>query len=376
MANKKMKTIDFGSGDVYELTPDWEKIDGRPFGESTTYGDTLTWDGNTDGKAIVGDMVCHISDAVPTIEDCANGVMATFADSSTAMGTATPIGEGLLMLADSEGILCVATDNLEFNGMVFPKKGIYVIYDGLYVSSLTINGYNGFEKTEITPVPSKYLDFIETSHSDTVTWDGNTDGLSCIEGMAYKVTDASPTFSEAQSGGSYTICAGSEFIHKTFTSEHVVDALVTLGVDGFLIYGEVGIVCLGIADDFDMDGLVLAKGLYVFSADGLYVSSFTTNGYDGFPKGQLKKEYLPEPTVFYIGTTDKYIYKDAELTVKLTRAELASVVCEPIRLFGRIEGLDVWMNPSGVILQEHVGNIIVSTVGGTTEQFVTAEYTG
>ena len=31
MANKKMKTIDFGNGDVYVNTPDWDKIDGRPF---------------------------------------------------------------------------------------------------------------------------------------------------------------------------------------------------------------------------------------------------------------------------------------------------------------------------------------------------------
>ena len=248
MANKKMKTIDFGTGDVYELTPDWDKIDGRPFGESTTYGDTLTWDGNTDGKAIVGDMVCHISDAVPTIEDCANGVMATFADGSTAMGTATPMGEGLLMLADSEGILCVATDNLEFNGMVFPKKGIYVIYDGLYVSSLTINGYNGFERKEITPVPTEYLPEhlqfgIDRSNLETLI-DNKT--ITVSGGMA-QVDVVAPEASENIGNVYKVVFDGIEYECEVYEAEgsKLIGNLAAVGVPDAIDSGEPFAIAMG-----------------------------------------------------------------------------------------------------------------------------------
>lgn len=152
MANKPMKTINFGGEDTYYLNPDFENIDNSPF--ETIGGDTLTWDGNTDGRDIVDDMFCHISDVVVTVSDCANGVIATFADGSIQSGTATEPAPGLLMLADVESVLCVATDNYAFNGVIFPKKGIYVTYGDYCVTSLTIKGYTGFT---ITKLKSEYL---------------------------------------------------------------------------------------------------------------------------------------------------------------------------------------------------------------------------
>ena len=145
----------------------WNDLTDKPFGEEATYGDTLTWDGNTDGRDIVGDMFCHISDVVVTVSDCANGVIATFVDGSTQGGTATELAPGLLMLADIESVLCVATDNYDFNGMIFPKKGIYVTYGDYCVTSLTINGYTGFGSTKLKEsyLPEHTHDYAASSHT-------------------------------------------------------------------------------------------------------------------------------------------------------------------------------------------------------------------
>ena len=170
----------------------------------TVGGDTLTWDGDVSGKEIVGDMVCHISDIVVTESDCANGVLVTFSDGSTANGAATALVDGLIMLADSEGTLCVATDNLEFNGMVFPKKGIYVVYGDYHVTSLAINGYTGFGSTKLKEsylpdglATEQYVqDYVSEnagSGGDTVTAEATTSAMT-----VYKVATQTLTTSAAQ----------------------------------------------------------------------------------------------------------------------------------------------------------------------------------
>lgn len=81
-----------------------------------------------------------------------NGVSNTY-----SQGVAVEYGDGLLIM---EGAIVVANvDNYDNGFATYPKKGIYFLVTERFacVTSLTINGYKGFETTEITPIPEKYL---------------------------------------------------------------------------------------------------------------------------------------------------------------------------------------------------------------------------
>ena len=137
----------------------------EPFEVVTKGGDTLTWDGDTSGKEFVdiGIPLYHVSDVVPTLGDLANGFTIIYNEKNSlsisfTSENITTIMDGLLLCgADADMILICASDNMEADGIVIPKKGIYMpAYDGsvgsesswVYISSLTIPGYTGFTTTE------------------------------------------------------------------------------------------------------------------------------------------------------------------------------------------------------------------------------------
>lgn len=140
-------------------------------------GDTLTWDGNTEGRVSVdafAEMVgtlCKISDAVPTLEDCISGATYTVA----YYGEQENLSVGYDEIAEMSyfvGCLCigdftalVAPENnfqIEIEGVtaIFPEAGLYTVIGGdNLLTSLTIPGYTGFvTKTEtVKPLDEKYL---------------------------------------------------------------------------------------------------------------------------------------------------------------------------------------------------------------------------
>lgn len=148
------------------------------FGESTVMGDTISWDRNTDGKTFIDPfgngqyLFCCVSDAVPTIDDFANGAKVKHAGYSGAGELEIPasdmlsLGNGVLLQKDFKfGI--IPNDNMTvavpYEGttlnITYPKKGVYLgdtVGVG-YVKSLTINGYTGFETTEVKTIDPKYL---------------------------------------------------------------------------------------------------------------------------------------------------------------------------------------------------------------------------
>lgn len=176
----------------------WNDLTDKPFGESTVMGDTLTWDGNTDGLYSVMDMFYHVSDAVPTLEELqqggsmiANGETVPFvADSVLDMGT------GVILL--NEMVLVVSVANADFQGVPIEKAGVYFPYveGAMVATALTVNNYTNFVGTVITPLDRKFLPKSEmviavTSFdktSNTCTIDKNFDeilnahksGLRCV----------------------------------------------------------------------------------------------------------------------------------------------------------------------------------------------------
>lgn len=115
-------------------------------------GDTLTWDGNTEGLVSVADVFYKVSNATPSIEDFANGGSTMYngdaiTESNFTIDQITDMsGSGAaILLHQTEQFLVALEDNIDFSGLVIPEKGIYLQNTGeLYVSSLTIPGYTGF----------------------------------------------------------------------------------------------------------------------------------------------------------------------------------------------------------------------------------------
>lgn len=183
------------------LTPEsfsgsWDDLTDKPFYEETTtvVGDTLTWDGNTEG--LVSDdigMFYKVSDIVLTDEQIKLGFMATSTgQTSPAIGTGWDSGVAAGYITEdvvvAEVISFVRKPNVSIKGITFPETGIYFMAmqqeeGGIYVKSFTIPGYTGFKTTTTTlkPIDTKYLpehlQFGEEKAFEPIVWDGNTEGL-------------------------------------------------------------------------------------------------------------------------------------------------------------------------------------------------------
>lgn len=134
----------------------WDDIEGKPFGETVTYSDTLTWDGNTEGLVSV-DAFYRVSSATPTLEELKKGVSFVVGGRTIEMPTEYIVEQNNAI--HLELAVVALEDNAVSNGCTFPKAGIYFMKADGYdtTESLTINGYNGFETTEIQTIDPKYL---------------------------------------------------------------------------------------------------------------------------------------------------------------------------------------------------------------------------
>lgn len=143
----------------------WDKIQGKPF--EMTEGlrsDTIAWDGNISGKIVVADIFVHVSDATPSYSDFSDGCSITVDSPYIEEGTPLPFAQsdvidyGTCIIPNSEPFFLITfADNTEWEGTVFPKKGVYFCFiEGeIVTTSLTINGYTGFatEKLKESAIP-------------------------------------------------------------------------------------------------------------------------------------------------------------------------------------------------------------------------------
>ena len=152
-----------GSGGVSS----WNDLTDKPFGEEVVYGDTLTWDGNMEGKTTVevalDDGMLYlvkVSDVVPTIDDLSNGVTATVSGmgSMEIPAEETMTGDGYINAGNAMFVVSTPNTTVEEIGLTFAETGTYFMsQDGMYISELTINGYTGLEATETVKIPAKYM---------------------------------------------------------------------------------------------------------------------------------------------------------------------------------------------------------------------------
>lgn len=114
-------------------------------------GDTLTWDGNTEGLEFTDlfDMPMYrVSDVVLTPTDFTNGYQVKVNDGNTFEVTDPPKYMEGVVLAIFDGVMSI--------GPGFESEGLYPgVYfgnaSGEYISSLAIPGYTGFAQEKIAP---------------------------------------------------------------------------------------------------------------------------------------------------------------------------------------------------------------------------------
>lgn len=334
------------------------------FEKTTGYscGDTLTWDGNTDGlESVIQSQegipfsvgYYRVSSSVLTVDDVTNGLTATFVNIQAGeLETSTASAEEAQgcfgedgMAAIGMSIFNIPVDGYTLDGIVFPKAGIYIY--GLIVedtgeiiplaTSLTIPGYNFMVsapaeviKTEHLPKALQFGEIKTTIESDTITWDGNTDGLVQLDTMLfYKVSDAIPTTSDLLKGLSLTATgADGNSTSVNIPAEDVAGYIVEMpDAPAFYITlggSEEDAVLYVIATAVD----TVPPGVYLRCESGQYISSLTINGYKGFTTTgtelvKIDKKYLPDDIGGSGSGLPEVTADDNSKTVKVVNGEWA-----------------------------------------------------
>ena len=296
----------------------WNDLTDKPFGETTVMGDTLTWDGNTEGLTKAGEDMFLISDVVPTMEELQNGGTFVHGGASNELTSdliidpsAYGIGENCIMVGSF--ILVALADGATLqadSAYSFEKAGVYFIKnDGGYVTSFTINGYKGFETTTIETLDVKFLpeghqfgEIITTS--DALTWDCNIDGLysadiggaifACISDIVLTMDDLSDgcAITASMEEGTDTIDVPSEEI-----TDITGDGLIVISNELFIVVPHDNYV---VGSDITGDGemIIEQKGVYVMAVLSTVASSISLKVPNcTFETTELKTiapKYLPE----------------------------------------------------------------------------------
>ena len=296
-----------GSGGVSS----WNDLTDKPFYETTTGEDIITWDGNKTGLPNVSGMFYLKSSVVPTIEDLANGGTLVYqggTETFTSDGISN-ITDTLLMIkvgSNSRAVIATCDNAVAANGSIIPDKGVYLLHSGAstqYVSSFAINGFS-FKETEIKTIDPKFLPPVgvsswndltdrpfgeTTTYGDTLTWDGNTDGLSNAMDMLYKVSDQIFTLDELN--GAKII--GADGVEVTAIEDETLLALE----DGLYTIGEQVWFVTETWAGVNLDGIIFPEaGIYFLGSESAFVSSLTIDGYGGFVGTYVDKideKYLP-----------------------------------------------------------------------------------
>lgn len=227
----------------------WNDIPDKPF--ITKGGDTLTWDGNTEGLAVFGGMYYKVSDVILTTEDVANG--ATVAMTMVMDGVTENVTLPAIVTVD--GALVLTPEGLDGSGMnvysltaevaatIGVEAGTYMpfVSEGTncqYLSSLTIPGYTGFTTEKIDPKVLPESDVVVVHmNSETGKLDRSLSEINELNLYKGKVVlfdmTMSPLVVSDNGNGTYT-AQSTVFLHTGVEDGKVVFTSMTVrfGTDG------------------------------------------------------------------------------------------------------------------------------------------------
>lgn len=332
-------------------------------------GDTLTWDGNTDGLETLGGMHYKVSDVVVTKNDLVNGftfamdgideplTIASWDEIASSGGEATE--DGFVWI---EYVILVPYDGyVDSIGSTYPKAGVYFIKtDSTYITSLTIPGYTGFITEKLDPkVLPDALQFgdelVEIMPETEVT--GEDDGYG---GYLATVAEAN-------------ILAGGENLVIKFDGVEYECAYFFFDEYGYY-YGNAGL--LGVGED---NGIPFILGVSAASVMIMPDGNTHMVGISSVVTKKLNNKYVDTRKEFYIGSGE-YIYTDISLTNKATKTDVITAA----------EDKDIWL----VLAMENTPAVVTKVLSvpvteqsdfrvyaidpttGTIKAYRTAEYTG
>ena len=354
----------------------WDHVSDKPFVK--VGGDTLTWDGNTaglDNLLKFGVPYYKVSDTVFSASDVAEGFSLALNDGSRA--DFAP-GESV---GDFEGFGVALSDYIvSFNEADAATLGIaagtYFISGGaIYPASLTIPGYTGFAKEQIDPkVLPESLQFGKTTvQGDTLEWDGNTEGLvSVAEYGLYKISDATPTFTDLNKGGVLHFVGEATPMAWNEGELAEEDVVTPQGVVVMLALYIVPAEMAGVTDEtLEM----------TFPEAGIYTAPMATqlqlNGYSGFTKTEIKPikpEYLPGAVVLYADESS-YLYATEDISdtsKRITKAELQETLYSGRAMYLNANGM---FFPAALVAFSDTYGMFSVFDGESNTVFYTAEYT-
>lgn len=181
MATKELKSLTFGDGDTYVLSPTkWEDIPNNPFGGGSN---TVSWaSAGIDFNSLPTDTWVKVSDSVVTWEDFENATDEDFFVTWLChdSGSAYVLWEGTQISGNknhiyrnpdgSIGALIVDANGDVYDGVQYRQDGIF-FYTGMegdiraYPLSATVPGFGKIESS--TTLDSKYLP--EGLRTETIT---------------------------------------------------------------------------------------------------------------------------------------------------------------------------------------------------------------
>lgn len=146
----------------------WSDLTDKPFGEVVETINSITWDGNFEGKDVVsmggGYVSIKVSDAAITAADMIGGsytltlINSDIPDETFVIDESmiTPVTDGLSIIGEQGHVVVVDKDEVDFNGIIF-TKGIYFLFvDGVfYASNLTLS--SSIEGLVTKKIDEKYL---------------------------------------------------------------------------------------------------------------------------------------------------------------------------------------------------------------------------
>ena len=309
-----------------------------------SYSDILTWDGNTEGRPNIYNAVFKVSNETPTVDEAQqggyfkyeeNGQLKTF--NFTAANTDMWNNDIYVIYGDDFGSIAVVTkEGASYEDQTNLEKGIYFNKDrGVYICEAKFNGYQ-FGKTTLKPecLPehshegggtggggvSSWNDltdkpfYEETVMGDTLTWDGNTEGLYCVADMFYCVSEVVPTLGDLRKGGSLVY----DSTKYTFTSANVMNlsdlgagkdcAIIAVSdnINGYMagVAFKAGAAAYlgGASITFEKAGVYLRKGSMG------HTSPLIINDYTGFEMEKvtpIEPKYLPNNMIHILWTIDE-----------------------------------------------------------------------
>lgn len=211
----------------------------------------------------------------------------------------------------------------------------------------TPGGSGGSVQSDWNQTDSSAADFIKNkpfgdmpTGGDTLYWDGNTEGLVCVEDMFYKVSDNVPTMDDLANGA---IISATDGIREEIPMDDIID----YRSEGIPVIFVGYLMLIALEDNItNFDFPLPEKGIYFGAGNGIYVELFTIPGYTGFPvTNKIEEKYLPGAVILY-ADAENYLYATADTSdtsKRMTRAELLGVLRSGRIVYGNSFGVYLTM---------------------------------